>query len=106
MLAEEQGVLREYLVEMMRAEWSGGYDIGDSDVIMEVGKQVGLDATALSSAIDDPARQAQLAANWSEAQQTGVIGVPTFVVDEEIFWGNDRLDFLRDHLHELRLAKR
>ena len=70
-------------------------------MIIEVGKRVGLEANALAAAIDDPARHARLAANWAQAQQQGVIGVPTFVVDEEIFWGNDRLDFLRDYLHEV-----
>ncbi len=104
LLAEEKGVLRAYIVEMMRAEWSEGNDIGNADAIIAVGTRVGLDPGALSSAIDDPARHAQLQANWVEAQDQGVIGVPTFVVDDEIFWGNDRLEFLREHLHELRLV--
>ena len=78
--------------------------VGKTDVIIDVGKRIGLDPSALSSAIDDPARHAQLTANWAEAQERSVIGVPTFVVDDEIFWGNDRLDFLREHLHALRLV--
>jgi len=44
-------------------------------------------------------------ANWNEAQKLGVFGVPTFVVGDQIFWGNDRIDCLKDHLHDLRLRK-
>jgi 2-hydroxychromene-2-carboxylate isomerase len=43
--------------------------------------------------------------NWEEAQDSGVIGVPSFVVGEEIFWGSDRIEYLDDHLRELRLAR-
>ncbi len=43
--------------------------------------------------------------NWTEAQSLGVIGVPTFIVGDEIFWGSDRIDYLLDHLRALRLAK-
>ncbi|MGE0811670.1 MAG: DsbA family protein [Immundisolibacter sp.] len=34
-----------------------------------------------------------------------MFGVPSFVVGEEVFWGNDRLDFLAEHLTELGAAR-
>lgn len=44
--------------------------------------------------------------NWQEASALGVIGVPCFVVGDQVFWGNDRIDFLEEHLTELGLRKR
>ena len=105
LLAEEKGLLRPYVVEVMRREWAEGGNIGEADVLLDVGAKVGLDRDELAAAMDDPARLKVLAANWEEAQSKGVVGVPTFVVDEEIFWGNDRIDFLEDHLRDLRLAR-
>jgi 2-hydroxychromene-2-carboxylate isomerase len=35
-----------------------------------------------------------------------VIGVPSFVIDDQVFWGNDRIDFVLEHLNELRLARK
>jgi 2-hydroxychromene-2-carboxylate isomerase len=103
LLAEEKGVLREYIVAMMAREWAHGEDIGDESVILEVGKSVGLDPLELAANLDADERLAQLASNRQEADSLGVIGVPTFVVGEDIFWGADRVDSLRDHLRELRL---
>lgn len=105
LLADRKGLLRPYLVEMMRAEWADGKDIGETDVILEVGESVGLDKGELAEAIMDPENLAQLERNWIEAQELGVIGVPTFVIGEEIFWGSDRIEFVRDYLRESRLAR-
>ncbi len=105
LLAEEQGLLRPYVVEMMRAEWAEGADIGREEVVLEVGRRIGLDTDALRVAIDDPARLARLEENWQEARSLGVMGVPTFVIGDQLFWGNDRLEFVFDHLRELRLAR-
>lgn len=105
LLAEQKGLLREYVVEMMRAEWACGYDIGEDEVLLKVGESIGLDRDELAAAMVDPVNQAKLDENWCYAESLGVIGVPTFVVGDEIFWGNDRIDFLVDHLTELRLRK-
>jgi 2-hydroxychromene-2-carboxylate isomerase len=105
LFAEECGLLRPYLVEVMRAEWAEGLDIGEAEVLLEVGERVGLDRATLAEAIDGPARRAVLERNWQEAQQKGALGVPTFVIGEEIFWGQDRLDFVAEQLRELRLVK-
>ena len=106
LFAAEEGLLRPYVVEVMRAEWAYGKDIGQTEVLVEVAQKIGLGHKGLAEAVEDPARLKQLESYKAEADERGVIGVPTFVVGEEIFWGNDRIEFLEDHLREdLRLAK-
>lgn len=104
LLAEERGVLKEYVIAVLEAEWAEGRDIGDPAVLREAGARAGLDAGELAAAMDDPERHGRLADHWAEAQRMGVIGVPSFVVGDQTFWGNDRLDFLSDHLDELQAA--
>jgi len=106
LLAEERGLLRPYLVEMMRAEWAGGQDIGQPEVLRAVAAAVGLDADEHDAYCAEPVNQQRLVAHWAEAQDKGVIGVPSFVIDDQIFWGNDRIDFVLEHLNDLRLARR
>lgn len=103
LLAEEQGCLRDYVVEVMRAEWAGSQDIGQREVLLSIAEHVGLDRQAFESCLDAPASQVRLEKNWQEAQELGVIGVPTFVIGDQLFWGNDRMDFLEEYLMELRL---
>ena len=105
LLAEEKGLLRPYIVEVMRKEWAEGADIGQLDILLEVGERIGLDRDELAAAANDSERQAKLVANWHEAEEKGAIGVPTFVIGEEIFWGQDRIDFVLEHLKELRLSR-
>lgn len=105
LLAERQGRLREYVVEVMHAEWGEGRDIGQIEVLQDAGRRAGLDPAALTAAVDDPALLARLSEHWQQAQTVGVFGVPSFVVGEEVFWGNDRLDFLAEHLTELGAAR-
>lgn len=105
LLAEERGVLREWIVEVMRAEWADGKDIGEEQVLLQVGEQIGLSADELTVAFTDHARLSQLETNWEEAQELGLIGVPSFQVGEELFWGADRIEYVLDHLNDLRLRK-
>ena len=105
LLAEEKGCLRDYVLEATHAEWGQGQDIGQSDILRAAAARAGLAAAEVMAALEDPARRQALEDNWREAQALGVIGVPTFVIGEQIFWGNDRIDFAREHLREVGLAR-
>lgn len=104
-LAEQKGLLREYIIEMMNAEWAEGKDIGDTEVILSVGREIGLDRDELAAATENPDYLKKMADNWEMAQSLGVIGVPSFVIGEEVFWGSDRIEYVLDYLHQQRLAK-
>jgi len=105
LLAEQRGQLRPYVVETMRAEWAEGRDIGDLEVLADVAARIGLDPAAVRDAADNPQHREQLEANWEEADRRGAFGVPTLIIGDEIFWGQDRLEFVEEHLRELRLAR-
>jgi len=77
-----------------RAYWAEGRDIGDGSVIDAILGEAGLDVAAVrgraaSSEIKDELRQ-----RTDEAVARGIFGVPVCFVDEEMFWGNDRLDMV------------
>lgn len=105
LLAQEKGLLREWIVEVMRAEWAKGLDIGDEQVLLDVGAAIGLERDALQSSFTNAQYLKQLDENWQEAQDLGLIGVPSFQVGEELFWGADRIEYVLDHLQALRLRK-
>ena len=86
----------------MHAEWGEGGDIGDPEVLVPAAVSAGLGAEAVREAMDDPRHLARLEDNWERAQRLGATGVPTFIIGEDIFWGNDRIDFVEEHLDDLR----
>lgn len=100
-----QGKIREYIIETMREEWEFGRNIALEDSLRNIAERCDLDAEALIAASKDEKNLAQLEDNARQAEESGVIGVPTFVIGEEIFWGQDRIDFVCEHLTELGAAK-
>jgi len=85
---------------IMRAYWERDEDISDRDVIASIGTGAGFDGSALVEIADAKSARDELAALTDRAIARGVFGVPAFFVDNEMFWGKDRLDFVE------RLLKR
>lgn len=78
----------------LRAVWEQERDISDADTIRAIVTETGLDADALLQAAQSPEVAAERDRNTREAIERGVFGAPTWVIGEELFWGQDRLDFL------------
>lgn len=98
LLALERGLIRPYTIAVMHAAWGEGQDIGQPELLCNAGELAGLPRAELAAALDAPERLATLAGNAAEAAQRGIFGVPTFAIGEELFWGQDRLDFVIEHL--------
>jgi 2-hydroxychromene-2-carboxylate isomerase len=91
--------MRERLaVALLDAAWSAGRDITSDAVIAEVASSAGVDGNALLRRAQSEDIKQRLRQQTEGAIAAGVFGVPSFVVDREIFWGNDRLPFLQAHL--------
>lgn len=101
-VAEAEACLAPYVKKVMWSEWAEGKDIGQTDVLFAIAEELGIDINAAETALNSADSEQRLADNWAHAQSLGVIGVPSFVIGEEIYWGNDRFDFVLEHLRENR----
>jgi 2-hydroxychromene-2-carboxylate isomerase len=91
--------LREALaVRLLDAAWSEGRDITTDSIVHEVTDSMGLNGKGLLGKSHTDEIKQRLRLQTESAIQAGVFGVPSFVVDGEIFWGNDRLQFLKAYL--------
>jgi 2-hydroxychromene-2-carboxylate isomerase len=77
-----------------RAVWEQQRDIADAATCQAIAKETGHDATVLAAKAGEAATQARHEALTEEAVSRGVFGAPSYVYRDEIFWGQDRLDFL------------
>ncbi len=89
--AQRLGCFAPYVDAVMTAMWHDGADMGDLDVVRDVLDKAGLDSDALLALADDPEVKAELISNTEAAAKRGAFGVPTFFVDEDIYWGKERL---------------
>lgn len=74
--------------------WRDGVDLTDRATLKTLVERVGLDAETLFSEIENQTIKDRVRMTTDEAIKRGVFGVPTFAVDDELFWGHDRLDYL------------
>lgn len=79
---------------LYRAYFVDGRDISPSETVIDIAGSTGVDPAALGKALGEQAVKDALRASIESAIANGVFGSPTFVVDGEMFWGNDRLDML------------
>jgi 2-hydroxychromene-2-carboxylate isomerase len=79
---------------IMRARWAEERDVADPATLAEVAAAKGLDAVALAADAATAGIAARYDALTQEAIDRQVFGAPTYVCDGELFWGQDRLDFL------------
>ena len=89
--AEEQQRGLAVLHAAYRAWFECGHLPGDEPSVTQSLRAAGLDPTAILSRADSPEAEAALTAATAEARARGIFGSPTFVVGDELFWGDDRL---------------
>jgi 2-hydroxychromene-2-carboxylate isomerase len=92
--AQRAGVFQPFHRTLYPAFWAEGENLGDPEVVIRVVEKAGLDARALLETAGDPEVKAELRANTEEAVARGAFGAPTFFVEDQMFFGNDRLDFV------------
>jgi 2-hydroxychromene-2-carboxylate isomerase len=79
---------------ILRALWAEDRDIADAATRIAIADENGYDGAALQAMERDPKVQAAYAQNTAEAERHGVFGAPTYVLDGERYWGQDRLMFV------------
>ena len=77
--------------QIFKAYWGADRDIADPEVLGELITAAGLDPAPLLAGCQNPAIKAQLIANTQELFDLGGCGAPSFLVDNHLFWGQDRL---------------
>ena len=83
---------------LYRACWGEAKALTSKEEILAVLAATGIDTEALGARVDSPEVVATLERSTNEAAERGVFGSPTVFFGEQMFFGNDRLDFLREAL--------
>ena len=96
--ARNAGVMPTYVDALYTAMWVDQKNLGDSDVLAAVLTEAGLDAEALLAATGDPDVKGELIRSTEEAVARGAFGAPTFYLGDDMYFGQDRLDFVEEAL--------
>jgi 2-hydroxychromene-2-carboxylate isomerase len=87
-----------YVSTVMNAIWQEKKNMGDPAVIAETLAKIGIDSAEFTAMISSDDVKAALVSNTEEAVSRGVFGAPTFFVGDQMFFGQDRLMFVKEAL--------
>ena len=96
--AQQLNCFDAYVTAIFEAMWVNLKNMSDPDVIGEVLSSAGLDASSLLATTQDPAIKQKLMTTTEEAIKRGAFGAPTLFMDGEMYFGQDRLDFIEEAL--------
>lgn len=90
--------LEAFLATVFKAIWIDALNLNDPAVTAQALASGGFAAADILALANDPETKAALKATTEEAVTRGVFGAPTVFVDDAMFFGQDRLDFVREAL--------
>lgn len=96
--AQELGCFERYCDAIFDGLWQQGENLGDADVIAKVLAAADIDASEILSKIQTPSIKESLLTITQEAIDRQLFGVPTVFMGDEMFFGQDRLDFVEERL--------
>jgi 2-hydroxychromene-2-carboxylate isomerase len=98
------GVGRDFARRAFRNAFARGGDLSIVGHVLDAAVQVGLDRREVQAAVQDQRIKQALRTATDSAFELGVFGVPTIAIDDELFWGDDRLEDAASHLRSATAA--
>ena len=96
----DSGHFETYIGAVFKAIWVDSKNMGDMDTVIEVLSNEGLNASAIVESTQDAEVKEKLISNTQAAVERGLFGAPTMFVDGEMFFGQDRLQFVEAVLQQ------
>ncbi|WP_292044040.1 2-hydroxychromene-2-carboxylate isomerase [Massilia sp. UBA6681] len=92
LLGAQQAWMGEYCRRIMLRNWSEDADIDDAGAVLAALEGLVAEPEAVLREAEGEANKAALRAQTAAARRLGLFGAPTFIVQGELFWGDDRLE--------------
>ena len=91
----------EYLNNFFDAYWKEDQDLSNEDNIKQLLKKIKIDENDFFNSINNQKIKDKLKQLTQEAFEKEVFGAPTFIVNNKIFWGQDRLEYALDEIKNI-----
>lgn len=94
-LTEVSGDQQQQVISaIFDAGWTQGKDLGDNNELILILNKLGLNGLAMNEKTQDISVKNILKTNTQTAIEKGVFGVPTMIIDGQLFWGNDQFEHM------------
>ena len=93
LVAEEDNYKSYYIDTIFNAIWKDGLDMNDENIIQKILKNLNVNPKTFLLRVASSAIKESLKEKTNDAYEKGIFGAPSFVANNKIFWGQDRLEF-------------
>ena len=93
LVAEEDNIKKYYIDSIFNTIWQDGLNMNDAIVIQKILQNLNINPKTFSLRTTSSLIKDLLRKKTNDAYEKGVFGAPTFVVNNKIFWGQDRIEF-------------
>ena len=93
LVAEEDNIKNYYIDNIFNTIWQDGLNMNDENIIIKVLKNLNVNPKTFALRSTSSSIKDSLKKRTSEAYEKGIFGAPTFVSNNKIFWGQDRIEF-------------
>ncbi len=100
LFAIKEGRAEQYVRNAYHKVWVDGVDPGDDGEFVDALSSAGLNAEAAMAYAHSVKGEAEFKKSCIDAHNKDVFGAPIMIVDDQLYWGNDRLHFLEEYLVE------
>ena len=97
-LAQKKDILEDYMQSMFDSMWLKGLNLNDQEILTKVASESGIDPNDFAEGISSDEIKDELKVNTQFAIDKGAFGVPTYFLENEMFWGIDSIKFLLESL--------
>ena len=94
LVAEEDNLKSYYIDNIFNTIWQDGLNMNDEIIIQKVLKNINLNPKTFLLRSTSSSIKESLRKQTNEAYEKGIFGAPTFVSNNKIFWGQDRIEFV------------
>jgi 2-hydroxychromene-2-carboxylate isomerase len=93
LVAEEDNIKAYYVDNIFNTIWQDGLNMNDEAIVQKVLKNLNVNPKTFNLRVTSSSIKDTLIKKTNEAYENGIFGAPTFVSNNKIFWGQDRIEF-------------
>jgi 2-hydroxychromene-2-carboxylate isomerase len=94
LVAEKENFFRSFVDKAFNAIWVDSINMNDEEIFIKFIKSQDVNTDLFTIKYNDPLIKNDLIKRTNNSYEKGVFGVPTFIVNGKLFWGQDRLEFV------------
>ena len=94
LVAEKKDFAQIFITKIFDAIWKDGINLNDNTIVEKLLKNLDLNPKTFLMEAIEPKIKDELKKRTDDAYQKGIFGAPSFIINNKVFWGQDRLEFV------------